>query len=148
LYTETSSLRTLKIMSRNLNEIVRSWIRLQGYFPPGITLSVETESGKRGILLQKDHSSESKIHGEYTLHRIGKLKYCMMYSICIVLIWSKNANCIPPRFLNNNKSSNKYCTCTDSMGPIQKWLLLKHISTLRCLGGTAIRELVFLEIFS
>jgi hypothetical protein len=29
LYTETSSMRTLKIMARNLNEIVRSWIRLQ-----------------------------------------------------------------------------------------------------------------------
>ncbi len=29
LYTETSSLRTLKIMCRNLNEIVCSWIRLQ-----------------------------------------------------------------------------------------------------------------------
>ncbi len=26
---ETSSLRTLKIMPRNLNDIVRSWIRLQ-----------------------------------------------------------------------------------------------------------------------
>jgi hypothetical protein len=26
---ETSSLRNLKIMARNLNEIVRSWIRLQ-----------------------------------------------------------------------------------------------------------------------
>jgi hypothetical protein len=29
MYTETSSLITLKIMPRNLNEIVRSWIRLQ-----------------------------------------------------------------------------------------------------------------------
>ncbi len=29
LDTETSSLRTLKIMPRNLNEIVRSWMRLQ-----------------------------------------------------------------------------------------------------------------------
>ncbi len=29
IHTETSSLRTLKIMPRNLNEIVRSWIRLQ-----------------------------------------------------------------------------------------------------------------------
>ncbi len=29
MYTETSSLRTLKMMPRNLNEIVRSWIRLQ-----------------------------------------------------------------------------------------------------------------------
>ncbi len=28
-HMETSSLRTLKIMPRNLNEIVRSWIRLQ-----------------------------------------------------------------------------------------------------------------------
>jgi hypothetical protein len=29
IHTETSILRTLKIMPRNLNEIVRSWIRLQ-----------------------------------------------------------------------------------------------------------------------
>ncbi len=29
LYMETSSLRTLKIMPRNLNEILRSWIQLQ-----------------------------------------------------------------------------------------------------------------------
>jgi hypothetical protein len=31
LDTETSSLRTLKIMPRNLNEVVRSWIRLLVY---------------------------------------------------------------------------------------------------------------------
>ncbi len=32
---ETSNLKTLKIMPRNLNEIVRSWIRLQlSIFPP------------------------------------------------------------------------------------------------------------------
>ncbi len=30
MYMETTSLRTLKIMPRNFNEIVRSWIRLQG----------------------------------------------------------------------------------------------------------------------
>jgi len=29
IYAETLSLRTLKIMPRNLNEIRRSWIRLQ-----------------------------------------------------------------------------------------------------------------------
>ncbi len=29
IHTETSSLITFKIMPRNLNEIVRSWIRLQ-----------------------------------------------------------------------------------------------------------------------
>ncbi len=33
LYTEASSLRTLKIMPRNFNEIVRSWIRLPGSIP-------------------------------------------------------------------------------------------------------------------
>ncbi len=31
MYTETSSLRTLKIMPRNLNEILSSWIRLKEY---------------------------------------------------------------------------------------------------------------------
>ncbi len=32
LYMETASLRTLKIMPRNLNEIVRSWILLLDKF--------------------------------------------------------------------------------------------------------------------
>jgi hypothetical protein len=32
MYTETSSLRTLKIMPRNLNEIVRSLNAASGYF--------------------------------------------------------------------------------------------------------------------
>ncbi len=32
LYTETSCLRTFKIMPRNLNEIVRSWILLLDYY--------------------------------------------------------------------------------------------------------------------
>ncbi len=35
LYKETSSLRTLKIMPRHLNKIVRSWIRLLESRVPG-----------------------------------------------------------------------------------------------------------------
>jgi len=37
LYKETSSLKTLKIMSWNLNEIARSWIRLLESRVPGYT---------------------------------------------------------------------------------------------------------------
>ncbi len=43
LYTETSSLKTIKIMLRNLNEIGRSWIRLQLFIrDPYITLYVSS----------------------------------------------------------------------------------------------------------
>ena len=70
LYSETSSLRTLKIMSGSLNEILRSWIRLmykQGhYIKPNIIFDVRLATSKvwksaKTAGLQYYHSSWFRI---------------------------------------------------------------------------------------
>ncbi len=69
--TETSSLRTLKIMSRNLNEIVSSWIRLQNWGRKDVYCAVANGETKKTRALWVYPKPSMNVHTTQAIKQRG-----------------------------------------------------------------------------